>query len=42
MTIIKKMEGSKFGKTLLDTLQLQMNAGDPVSDLIQLLRDMEY
>jgi len=40
-SIIQKMEASKFGQTLLDTIQLQLNAGDPVSDLIQMLRDME-
>lgn len=41
MATINKIESSKFGQTLLDTIQLQMNSGDPVTDLIQMLRDME-
>jgi hypothetical protein len=28
--IIAKMEKSKYGKTLLDTIALQLEAGDPV------------
>jgi hypothetical protein len=29
-SIVKRMESSKYGKTLLDTIALQMEAGDPV------------
>jgi hypothetical protein len=38
---LQKIEKSKFGRTLLDTIQLQLQAGDPVEDLIHLLQDME-
>lgn len=36
-SIVKKMENSKYGKTLLDTIALQLEAGDPVQDLLNLL-----
>jgi hypothetical protein len=41
LNIISKIENSKFGQTLLDTIQLQLSAGDPVADLIKLLNDIE-
>lgn len=40
-TIVKRMENSKYGKTLLDTIALQLEAGDPVQDLLNLLQNME-
>jgi len=38
---LRKIEQSKFGRTLLDTIQLQLEAGDPVEDLLNLLKEME-
>lgn len=38
---LQQIEKSKFGRTLLDTIQLQLEAGDAVEDLIHLLQDME-
>jgi hypothetical protein len=32
------MEASRYGKTLIDTIQLQLTAGGPVEDLIRLLQ----
>ena len=32
------METSRYGKTLLDTIQLQLTAGGPVEDLIRMLQ----
>jgi len=36
-SIVSKMEKTKYGKTLLDTIALQVKAGDPVQDLINML-----
>jgi len=38
---LKQIEKSKFGRTILDTIQLQLEAGDPVEDIIHLLQDIE-
>lgn len=38
---IRKMENSKYGKTLLDTVQLQLQSEGPVEDLIRLLQETE-
>nr|AWX67865.1 trichocyst matrix protein T2-A [Philasterides dicentrarchi]QEE82883.1 trichocyst matrix protein T2-A [Philasterides dicentrarchi] len=40
-SVVRKMENSKYGKTLLDTIALQMEAGDPVQDLIDMLQETE-
>lgn len=40
-TSMKKMETSRYGKTLLDTIQLQLTAGGPVEDLIRMLQQTE-
>jgi len=37
-SIVNNMEKSKYGKTLLDTIALQLEAGDPVTDLINMLQ----
>lgn len=34
---LHKMENSKYGKTLLDTIQLQITSNGPVEDLIRML-----
>jgi hypothetical protein len=41
MNTIEKLEKSKAGKRLLDTIQLQLAAGDPADDLIHMLQDEE-
>ena len=35
------MEKSKYGKTILDTIALQIQAGDPADDLIHMLQGLE-
>jgi len=35
------MENSKFGKTILDTIALQLSTSDQVEDLIKLLQGIE-
>lgn len=35
------METTNYGKTLLNTIQIQLQAGDAVQNLVNLLRDME-
>jgi len=35
---IKAIESSSFGKTMLDTVQLQLASGDPMDDLIETLQ----
>jgi hypothetical protein len=38
---LSKMENSKFGKTILDTIALQLSTSDQVEDLIKLLQGIE-
>jgi hypothetical protein len=38
---LSKMENSKFGKTILDTIALQLTTTDQVEDLIKLLQGIE-
>jgi hypothetical protein len=38
---LRKMETSKFGKTILDTIALQLTTSDQVEDLIKLLQGIE-
>lgn len=35
------MEASKFGKTILDTIHIQLQSGDKIDDLIELLKEIE-
>ena len=39
--LVQQMENSKFGKTILQTIQLSLSAGDPVDDLILTLQEIE-
>jgi predicted nucleic acid-binding Zn-ribbon protein len=36
---LRQMDATEFGKTMLDTIQLQLASGDPMDDLIELLRE---
>jgi len=38
---LKKMETSKFGKTILDTLTIQLQTSDKMDDLVELLKSIE-
>ena len=38
---LQQIEKTKFGKTLLDTIQLELSNGGPVEDLIDMLKDIE-
>jgi hypothetical protein len=40
-TKIGKMEASEYGKTLLDTIQLELTAEGPVEDLIRMLQNSQ-
>jgi hypothetical protein len=37
----QRLENSKFGRNILDTIQLQLTAGDPADDLIHMLQAEE-
>jgi len=37
---LEKIYASNFGKTILDTIHLQLASGDPMDDLIELLREI--
>jgi hypothetical protein len=41
MATIQKMEQNKNGKRIMDTIQLQLQAGDPADDLIHMLQEEE-
>jgi hypothetical protein len=38
---LKKIESSRFGKTIIDTITIQLQAGDKMDDLIELLKSIE-
>lgn len=38
---LERIERSKFGKTILDTIQIQLQSGDKMDDLIELLKSIE-
>jgi hypothetical protein len=38
---LEKINNSKFGKTILDTIQIQLQSGDSMDDLIELLKSIE-
>jgi chromosome segregation ATPase len=38
---LKRMETSKFGKTILDTLTIQLQTSDKMDDLVELLKSIE-
>jgi predicted nucleic acid-binding Zn-ribbon protein len=40
MAKLEQLSKTQFGKTLLDTIQLQLASGDPMDDLIELLREI--
>jgi predicted nucleic acid-binding Zn-ribbon protein len=37
---LEELSKTQFGKTILDTIQLQLASGDPMDDLIELLREI--
>jgi len=41
VTYLNKVSQSNFGKTMLDTIMLQLQTNEPVSDLIDLLKDIQ-
>jgi len=41
MNRLKEIEQSRFGKTILDTIQIQLASGDPIEDLIDMLKQVE-
>lgn len=41
MESIKRIESSRFGKTIIDTITIQLQAGDKMDDLIELLKSIE-
>lgn len=41
MASIEKMQKSQYGKTILDTIALQLEVQDSADDLIMMLRETE-
>jgi len=41
MESLKRIESSRFGKTIIDTITIQLQAGDKMDDLIELLKSIE-
>lgn len=41
METLERIEKSKFGKTILDTIHIQLQSGDKMDDLIELLKEIE-
>jgi DNA repair exonuclease SbcCD ATPase subunit len=37
---LEQLSNTSFGKTIIDTIQLQLASGDPMDDLIELLREI--
>jgi hypothetical protein len=40
-SIVKRIDQSRFGKTLLDTIYLQLQTGDPLDRLLTTLSELE-
>lgn len=38
---IHRIDATVFGRTLFDTIQLQLEAGDPLDRLLQTIHDLE-
>ncbi|KAM3146865.1 hypothetical protein pb186bvf_001019 [Paramecium bursaria] len=41
MDQIKQFDSDEFGRTLIDTLQMQMSAGEPITKFIEIMRNLE-
>lgn len=39
--VYREIDSDEFGKTLIDTLQMQMSTGEPISRFTEIMRNLE-